>query len=613
MLKKLNIKNIKLNPVYSIFKMFDKKDRIRAIISLILIFLAAMADLFNPFIFAIILTQISDAYVKGPITIDSIDWWMFGVMAACAVIALITNGIAVTLNMKTATNMTHRLRNTIFSKVQYLSSKEFDEMSGSSIITRTTIEVTLVEQVLINYNPMLFKAISLITGAFIMSIIQLVIFSINSPDSSNIWYMALAYLFIFLLIFIVFYIDKKGMIPFTKTRSIIDSTNNVIQENIVGNKFIRMFNLENEQTKTYEKKNKLLLNYSIKSEKIFSWLAPTAYFFLNIGIIVIFTVGGSYAWFSTENGALIGLLVSFIQYMLTILFGMSLVSLFGYIYSKGSVGAERIMEILNIENSVNESDSPKEITNGSIVFNNASFRFNTKTKILNKNILSNINLKIKEGGSLGVIGQTGSGKSSFINLIARLYDVTEGEVLISGINVKEISFKSLYDSISVSLQEKVILSGTYRSNILIGNPNATEKEIIEAAKNAEAWEFISNKENKLDGIVEERGNNLSGGQKQRLSIARALIKKPKILIIDDSTSALDMITESKILKNLFTNFPNTTIIIVSQKIKSIQDCDNIIVLDNGKISQQGTHKQLIKSKNDVYYKIYDSQKVSLEG
>lgn len=314
-----------------------------------------------------------------------------------------------------------------------------------------------------------------------------------------------------------------------------------------------------------------------------------------------------------KAGKLIGVAVSFMQYLNMIMLGMLLFSNFGYIFSRARVCGIRVFDIIDKTPQITDPQKGIKIENGNINLNNVSFAYHVDENGHGKNAISKINLNIPAGTSLGIIGQTGSGKTTLVNLIARVYDVTEGQIKLSGHDIREIDIASLRENVAVSLQDKVILHGTIRSNIVIGKHDATDAEVVEAAKNAEAWEFISSKDGQLMSRVEQRGNNLSGGQKQRLSIARSLIKKPKILIFDDSTSALDTITERKIMNNLSKNFMGTTKIIVSQKIKSIQQCDQIIVLDDGKIVQSGMHTDLMKNKKGIYRKIFDSQNTSIEG
>ena len=598
-----------------LFTIMTKKDKIFAILAITFTMLSAVCDLLNPYFFSKILSSIqTNSFTPKPITASDIDWYYFGVLVGLSILSLCFCVLYTFFSVKLSMNMSTCLRMKLFAHTQELSSADIDKIGLSTLLTRITSDITNVQSYLLMSFTIAIKAICFIIGGLILSIIQLVQFN----GDSIIWTITSAYGLIFIFFIIVGLIMKKGIPIFEKTRVAIDMNNKVMSENILGNHIIRAFNLENKQFKKYEVGNKNLRKISIKAEGIFSVMMPFSFFIVNLATILIILFAGIYAKDISPTNLqefldamnLIGVIFSFIQYFVLIMIGLSLIGMIGFTFSRAKVSNRRIFEIINTEPSI--KSGKKEITNGNIKFNNVSFAYETKIGET-KNVLSNINLEIKQGQWLGIIGQTGSGKTTLVNLISRLYDVSEGEVLVSDINVKDIKLDSLRSNVSVSLQEKILLHGTIKSNILAGKLNATDKEIIEAAKLSESFEFIQKKENGLDSIVEQRGNNLSGGQKQRLSIARALIKKPKILIFDDSTSALDAITEKKIINNLYKEFKGTTVVIVSQKVRSIQSCDQIIVLDNGRIVQHGKHKDLMKNENGIYKKIYDSQSMSVES
>lgn len=605
----------KQNTFIRIFKMFDKKDKIISLVALFFVGCSAICDIINPYFTADIMNQISDNLKNGSISmsISDIPWETFGLLLGLAVASIISQSISVLLSMMVATKNTAKFRSLMFVRTRYLSSQDVNEIGSGSILTRITSDVTQIEQFLINYNTMVFKGVFFFIGGLIMSIYQLA----SYDGDSKIWFATLAYLFIVLFLVITGLMVKRAMKYYAKGRQAVDNNNLQMQENIIGDKLIRSLNLQNRQARKYRKGNKELFEVMLKSERIIALLQPIVFTLINFAMIAIYLTGGMYAWNAPVSEflktiELTGIIISFGQYIMIITLGLILFATFGYVISRAKVSSERMFEILDKETSIKESLNPKDIKNGEIEFKNVSFKYD-KASQEKKYTINNVSFKIASGQSLGIIGQTGSGKSSLIKLLTRLYEIDKGSISISGIDIKDISFKSLRNDISVSLQEKIILKGTFKSNILIGKTDASEKEVIEAAKNAEAWEYISKKEDGINGIVEERGSNLSGGQKQRLSIARALIKDAKILIIDDSTSALDTITERKILNNLDKKFKGVTKIIISQKVKSIQNCDNIIVLDQGKIVQQGKHEELLKNKNGIYRQISDSQKTSLEG
>lgn len=609
---------IKTNVFKKIYHLLDKKDKLTLLVSMTCMLIASACDLLNPFFFAQIINNISNPLnydLTGALNPNAIEWYLLGVMGGLAIFGILANSLAVIVSSKVAIRMSARMRLKTFSNTQFLSAVDMDAIGGNSIITRITSDATQVEQFFIGFNTFAIKAVSLIIGGFVLSIYQLT--TITNAESS-VWMILISYVSIFIFFGIAGFLIKKAMPYFSGTRTALDVNNTIMNENIVGNKLIRIYNLEKKQGKRYEKGNSNLRTLSIKADRIMAFLMPAAFFFINISFVVVYLFAGLYAWNSNPSEIkntmkLIGIILSFTQYLMLIMLGLILISQFGYLFSRGKVCAGRMFEVMDKKTSINFDENGNKIENGKIKLKNVAFAYHASEDGKNKNVIQNINLEIPNGSSLGVIGQTGSGKSTFVHLITRLYDVTHGSIEISDHNIKTISQDSMRENISISLQDKVLLYGTIKSNILIGNPNASDEEIVEAAKNAEAWEFINTKEEKLLSRVEQRGSNLSGGQKQRISIARALLKKSKILIFDDSTSALDTITEKKILNNLKKNYKDVTKIIVSQKIKSIQNCDQIIVLSDGKISQQGTHAELIKNEKGIYRKIYDSQNTSLEG
>ena len=595
----------KQNPIHRLFKLFDAKQKWKAIVALLLVGISATCDLSIPMVTGIVIKNAPHTASD----VDNVPWYLFGVMGGLALISICVQMLSVKLVMTNMTDTSSKIRTRIFTQTRYLSAQDIDKIGHGSILTITTNDVTQVEQFLSSYNSQIIKSMFFGLGGLGLSL-----YSLAEVGSSQVWYAAIAYIFIFIIGGVAGAIMKKAMPNFKKARVAVDNNNLAMQENIVGAKLIRTLNLEKLQARKYNKGNTTLKDHLTKSEKAIAFLVPIVTLFINMAMMVIYIVGGLYAWWSpdtiAEKSNIIPAIFQFTQYLALVLLGLMLFSGFGYTISRARVSLGRIFDLLDTKNSITEAKDAKPIKDGSIELHNVTFKYKPEEPAA---ALKNLNLKVKSGESLGIIGQTGSGKSSLVKILTRLYDVSSGEVKLSGTNIKDIKMDSLRNDIAVSLQEKVIMSGTYKSNIKIGKPRATDKEVLEAAKAAEAWEFISKKEKQLDGIVEERGSNLSGGQKQRLAIARALIKNPKILIFDDSTSALDTITEKKIMNNINTKMKGVTKIIISQKVKSIQKCDQIIVLDNGRIVQQGTHAQLLKDKKGVYARIHDSQKTSLEG
>ncbi len=593
-----------------LLKLMEGKDKIFAACAIIFTIFASICDLMNPFVFARILNAIPQENI--PVSPNSIPWYLFGIMCGLSIFSLLFAILYTLFSVKLSINISTNLRLKLFSHIQYLSSKDIDNLTPSSLLTRVTSDVTNVQTFLLNTFSIAIKSICFVIGGFTLSIIQIATFDGNPI----IWSMTSAYALIIIFLIIALLLVKKGMPIFHKTRQAMDVNNAIMSENIIGNKIIRAFNLEKKQAKKYQSGNDNLRKISIRAEGLFCVIMPLSFFVMNLATVFIITFAGVYVINSKpvslaeikKTMDLIGIVMSFIQYFMLIMVGMTLVGMYVFTLSRGKVSSNRIFEAIETEPLIKNNKSGKKMKKGNIDFKNVSFAY-----FEGKDVLKNINLSIKEGEWLGIIGQTGSGKSTLVNLITRLYDVQKGEVIVSDVNVKDLDLESLRDNISVSIQEKILLQGTMKSNILAGKQNATMSEIKQAASWAEAAEFIESKPNKYDARVEQRGSNLSGGQKQRISIARALIKRPKILIFDDSTSALDAITERKIINNLNKNFKGTTVIFVSQKVRSIQSCDQIIVLDDGKIVQHGKHNELMKDANGIYKKIYDSQAMSVEG
>jgi ATP-binding cassette subfamily B protein len=320
---------------------------------------------------------------------------------------------------------------------------------------------------------------------------------------------------------------------------------------------------------------------------------------MNLSVVAILWFGGNLV---NTGGLEIGKIMAFINYLTQIMFSTIMVINIMMNISRAKASADRVNKVFNTESSIVEADNAKDINEFDIEFKNVSFRYNKNSE----NVLENISFKASEGETIGIIGSTGCGKSSLVSLIPRLYDVTEGEILIGGVNIKDIKLNTLRDKIGVVLQESILFSGTIEENLKFGNKNATTEMMEESAINAQAFEFISTKEDGYQSKVEQRGKNLSGGQKQRLSIARTLIKNPKILIMDDSSSALDMATEAKLQNAIKTNMTDSTVFIIAQRISGVMDADKIIVMDEGQIVDIGTHEELLQS-SEIYRSIAVSQ------
>ncbi|ASW43232.1 ABC transporter ATP-binding protein [Clostridium isatidis] len=479
------------------------------------------------------------------------------------------------------------LREAIFKKVNSLSFMEIDKLKTASLITRLTNDVTQVQQM---FNMALRAAVRSPLMA-IGGIIMAVRLSLNL---STIFAVSIPIIIIGIIIIL-----KKSMPLFIKVQNKLDDINLVMRENILGVRVIKSFNLEEKQKERFNKKNKELTVSSIASQNMNLVLSPFTQFIMNLSVVVVLWFGGRMVSYQTLE---LGKIMAFVNYMIQIMHSTVMVINLMMNFSRAKASADRINEILNMASSIKEKEDAKKLEGYDIEFRNVYFKFNEESE----NVLEDISFSIKEGERIGIIGPTGSGKSTIISLIPRLYDIYKGEILIGGINVKELKLKELRDNIGIVLQESLLLSGDIEGNIRFGNNFATFKEIEKSAKDAQAYEFINKKKNKYKEKVEQRAKNLSGGQKQRLSIARTLVRNPKILIMDDASSALDMKTQSKLHEAIKNRDDGATIITIAQRISAVMASDKIIVLDEGRISAIGSHDELIRN-NEIYRTIAVSQ------
>lgn len=482
------------------------------------------------------------------------------------------------------------LRSSLYKKIQSFSFKNIDNFSTAGLITRFTTDVANIQ----NAYQMLIRLF--IRAPFMLIFATLMTVLISGK-------LSLIYIFIIAIMSIIILFMVLSVHPiFTKALRRYDKINLALQENISAIRVVKSYVREFYEINKFNEKTKNLLDMFLKGEKIIAFFAPVLQF-------AIFTCYLLLSWFGGKmviNGNLsTGELMSLYTYTTNILMSVMMLAMVLVTLVLSLASGERIVSVLNEEPSIKNPNNPiKYIEDGSIEFKNVNFSYTDNEKILN---LRNINIKIKSGETIGIIGGIGSSKSAFVQLIPRLYDVISGNVLVSGENVKNYDLQFLRDNVAMVLQKNVLFSGTIKENLRWGNKNATDEEIETACKLAQADEFIQKMPNKYDSIIERGGTNLSGGQRQRMCIARALLKNPKILILDDSTSAVDTKTDSQLRKSFKTYIPDVTKIIIAQRISSIEDADRIIVLDDGEISGVGTHDELIKN-NLIYKEIYESQK-----
>ena len=484
------------------------------------------------------------------------------------------------------------LRKDLFVAVQNFSFENIDRFSASSLVTRMTTDVT-------NVQMAYMMIIRTVVRAPLMLIFSLVMGFIMGGRLALIFLFTIPVLGIGLGLII-----KKTMPLFRKVFKKYDNLNNSVQENINGIRVVKSFVREDFEKKKFNEAAEDVCADFTKAEKILALNNPMMQFCLYVVMIFVLTFG-SYLVVNF-GGAIIqvGQLSSLLTYSFQILMSLMMLSMIFVMVTISIESCERIVAVLEEKRTISNPENPiYEVNDGSIDFNNVSFKY---SKRADRYALENINLHIKSGQTIGILGGTGSSKTSLVNLISRLYDVTEGEVKVGGVNVKDYDLVTLRDAVSVVLQKNVLFSGSIKENLRWGNKDATDEEIEEACHLACADEFIEQFPDKYDTHIEQGGTNVSGGQKQRLCIARALLKKPKILILDDSTSAVDTKTDAIIRAGFKKFIPETTKIIIAQRVSSVQDADQIIIMNNGSIEAVGTHDELLAS-NPIYQEVYYSQ------
>ena len=514
-----------------------------------------------------------------------------GLMVVCAVIGLLSGLLGAKLAARASAGFARNLRKGMFDNIQRFSFANIDKFSTAGLVTRMTTDVTSVQQSYQMLLRMCMRAPATLVIALFMA------YNINKRIT-NIYFVAVLFLSICL-----FFIIRAGMKYFRQMFKMYDGLNESVQENVTGIRVVKAFVREEHEIGKFNKANKKLYDMSVKAESIVVTNMPLMMFTVYVCILLISWVG---AHMIVSDELTTGELMSLLTYCMSILTSLMMVSMIFVMMSMSIAAMERIAEVLTEEPTIVNPENPVfEVQDGSIEYRDVYFRYNMTSK---EPVLKDIDLKIESGEVIGIIGGTGSAKTSLVNLISRLYDVTGGEVLVGNRNVKEYDLETLRNEVSVVLQKNVLFSGSILDNLRWGNKDATLEECREACKIACADDFIMEFENGYDTKIEQGGTNVSGGQKQRLCTARALLKKPKILILDDSTSAVDTATDAKITEGLKNAIPETTKIIIAQRISSVMHADRIVVMDNGKINGVGTHEELLNN-NEIYRDVYESQTV----
>lgn len=510
----------------------------------------------------------------------------------CAILSLLFGMFSGIFASKASSGFAKNLRKNLYYKVQDFSFSNIDKFSTSSLVTRLTTDVTNTQRA--------FQMIIRIAVRTPLMLITSLFFAISISAK-----LSLIFLVIVPILGVGLYWITTTVHPIMKrVFHTYDDLNNVVEENVSGIRVVKSFVIEDKETQKFEKVSNSIYEDFSKGEKILALNSPLMQFSIYICILAISWFGAKIIVNTGMTELTTGELMTMLTYSIQILSSLMMLSMVLVMITISKSSAERIVEVLDEESDITNPDTPiKEVNDGSIKFDKVSFSY---VKDKQKECLKDINLDIKSGETVGIIGGTGSGKTSLVNLIPRLYDVTEGELLVGGEDVRKYDLEDLRNQVACVLQKNVLFSGTIAENIRWGDENASDEDVKRVCKLAQADEFIMQFPDGYNTYIEEGGTNVSGGQKQRLCIARALLKHPKILILDDSTSAVDTKTDSLIQTAFQTEIPDTTKIIIAQRISSIENCDKIVVMDNGQIAGIGTHEELLKS-NEIYKEVYESQ------
>ncbi|SEJ46111.1 ATP-binding cassette, subfamily B [Dyadobacter koreensis] len=552
--------------------------------------LLAIIDVFGEIVQPMLMSDIVDIGIRNQDTHYILK--MGALMIGLSIVAIVGGVGNVYFSSKSSVGFASELRQGLFKKIQEFSFSNIDTFSSASLVTRLTNDINTLQQVVMMSLRLLIRAPLMLVCAVIFAL------QINKELTIII---AVA---IPVLSFAIFFIMKKGIPYFTKMQQKLDRVNAAIQENLTNIRVVKSFVRSDFEEEKFSVANRDLMDMSVKASTIVVLIMPVMMLIMNVSIVAVVWFGGN----KVMKGDLqVGQLMSFISYITQILIALMLLSMTIMMFSRASASSKRILEVLDTDVDIKDTFTANaenfHIKKGGVEFRDVCFKYKSESDFF---VLKDINLKAAPGELIAIIGATGSAKTSLVQLIPRLYDVTEGEILIDGIDVRNYSLKHLREATATVLQKNVLFSGTIKSNLKWGKPDASDEEIIAAAKDAQAHDFIISFPQQYETLLGQGGVNLSGGQQQRLCIARALLKQPVILILDDSTSAVDTATEAKIRTALQENHNNTTTFIIAQRISSIETVDRIVILDDGRIIGVGTHDELIKT-NAVYQEIYQSQ------
>ena len=544
-----------------------------------------IGEMFMPLLLAELINSAND----GVLTVGKSIWLALGLIVI--VLLMMSGGVAgAYFGSKASVNFAADLRRDMYARVQEYSFANIDKFSTGSLVTRMTNDVTQLQ----NFVNMLLRMALRSPGMFIGGIIMAVSLK---PSLSVILAVTMP-----LMLITLFFLIRLGFPRFEKMQTRVDKLNSTVRENVTNVRVVKSFVREGYETEKFERDNSALKNTAMSAVKVLIWSGPVMNIFMYVTVIAVIWSGHNIV---LDGGMKVGDLSAFITYTTQILSSLMMVSMLFMFASRAIASGKRVCEVLDEKIDINDTNSSAEleISRGDIEFRNVSFRYYKNSE---EAVLDNIDLTIKAGSTVGIIGSTGCGKTTLVSMIPRLYDTDEGEVLIDGKNVREYSLTHLRNGIGMVLQKNLLFSGTIGYNLRWGDEDASDDDMIRAASHSAAHKFVSTFAEGYDTVLDKGGMNLSGGQKQRLCIARALLKKPKILILDDSTSAVDTATEAQIREAFATDLPDCTKIIIAQRISSVKDADQIIVMNDGRITGVGTHDELLQN-NEEYGEIYYSQ------
>ncbi len=500
-----------------------------------------------------------------------------GLMLVIAILGTTATVISRYMSAKAALAYGRDLRGDVFRKVESFSMNEIDKMGTASLITRTTNDVSQMQNVTIMSMRMMIRAPFMMIGGIIMAIT-------TNPNLSKVFIISAP-----ILVGVISFIGSKGYPLFKVIQKKIDNLNKVLRESLTGIRVIRAFNKTGYEKERFNKSNRELTETALKVGRIMALMMPLMHVILNFTIIGVILYGSNLI---ESKDLEVGQLMAFVQYVSQIMFSMIMVSMIFVMLPRASASAERINEVLDLKSEIIDGDDSlqNKTKKGVLKLQDVTFKYRDASTPA----VSDINFSLKKGETTAIIGGTGSGKSTILNLLVRFYDVSEGQIIVDGVNIKDVPQKELREKFGFIAQRAVLFTGSIRDNIKFGREDAKDDEIIEVLKIAQAWDFVNEKKEGLDYVLAQSGKNLSGGQKQRLAIARALIRKPEYYLFDDSFSALDFQTDRMLREALKPYTADAAVLIVAQRVSTIKDADNIIVLDEGRIVGQGTHRELIK-------------------